>query len=155
MMQVADVLRIGGGIVDTSGTNKERNEPAIAWVKIKVHLIRHIQIGLLKDQWHSKHALIEINDRLAVRANKCNMMDSLGLDFGHSFFSSDPGLEHRVVICSRFRNILNNIPMVDNFAVLKPKNIHNRHTQVAHMARAMIMNNNEIPFCNEPLNIHM
>src|SRR5215212_5129420 len=85
MMQVANIFRIGRRIINARGSHKERDKPSISRVKIKVHLFWYIQVRLLENEWHSKNPLIEINNCLTVRANEGNMVDTLGLDFGHSF----------------------------------------------------------------------
>src|SRR5687767_8033781 len=59
MMQVTNVLWIWCRIVDPRRTHKKSDQASIARVKIKVKLIRHIQIRLFEYERHAQHALIE------------------------------------------------------------------------------------------------
>src|SRR6266700_1216019 len=83
VMQVADAFRIGSGIIYPRGAHEESDQPSIARVEVEVGLFRDIEIGLLHNQWHPQHSLIEINGRLAVGTNECDMVNTLSLDFRH------------------------------------------------------------------------
>ena len=82
------LLRVGRRVVDPGWADEEGDQPPVARVEVEVVLFGHIQVGLLEDERHAQHALVEINDRLAVRADEGDMVDPLGLDFGHDLHSS-------------------------------------------------------------------
>src|SRR5690242_10569545 len=67
VMQVADVLRIRGWVIDTRRADKERDQSPIARIEVKMHFIWNIQVGLLEYERHAQHALVEIYDGFSVR----------------------------------------------------------------------------------------
>src|SRR2546421_13055188 len=82
-MQVADAFGIGRRIIYPRGAHEEGDQPSITRVEVEVGLVRDIEIGLLHDQWHTQHSLVEIDSRLAVGANERDMVNTLSLDFRH------------------------------------------------------------------------
>jgi hypothetical protein len=52
-----------------------------------VVLFWHVQVGLLEDEGHAEHTLVKVDDRLAVRAYEGDVVDTLGLNFGHLYIS--------------------------------------------------------------------
>jgi len=87
VVQVADILRVGGRVVGARRPHKEGDQTPVARIEIQVVLFRDIQVGLLEDERHAQHPLVEIDDGLAVRTNKGKVVDPLGLNSGHRLFS--------------------------------------------------------------------
>src|SRR5688572_15155494 len=87
VVQVADILWIRCRVIDARRTDKESDQPPITRIKIEVEFIRHVEVGLLENKRHAQNTLIEIDDRLTVGTNKCDVMNALCLDFGHNHFS--------------------------------------------------------------------
>src|SRR5437016_13999535 len=87
-MQVADAFGIGSGIIYSCGAHEEGDQPSITRVEVKVGLLWNIEIGLLHNQWHTQHSLVEIDSRLTVGTNECDMVDTVSLDFTHGCMSA-------------------------------------------------------------------
>src|SRR6266566_2884529 len=83
-MQVADAFGIRRGIIYPCGAHEEGDQPPITCVEVKVGLVWNIEIGLLHNQWHTQHSLVEIDSRLAVGTNECDMVDTLSLEIASS-----------------------------------------------------------------------
>src|SRR5947209_4962966 len=88
VMQVADAFRIVCGIIYPCGAHEEGDQPSITCVEVKVGLLRDIEIGLLHYQWHTQYSLVEIDSRLTVGTNECDMVDTLSPDFRHGCISA-------------------------------------------------------------------
>ena len=63
---------------------------------------------------------------------------------------SRSSLKHRVVVCWRFGNFLQHIPVFNDLAVFKTEDIHDRHTAVAGFADHVIMQDHVIAFRDDP-----
>src|SRR5437660_11768634 len=87
-MQVADAFWVGSGIIYPRGAHEESDQPSIACVEVEVGLVWDIEIGLLHNQGHPQYSLVEIDGRLPVGTNKCDMVNTLSLDFRHGCTST-------------------------------------------------------------------
>ncbi len=79
---------IVSGIIYPCGAHEEGDQPSITCIEVKVGLVWDIEIGLLHNQWHTQHSLVEIDSRLTVGTNECDMVDTLSLDFRHGCTSA-------------------------------------------------------------------
>src|SRR5512133_1492457 len=87
VMQISDILWIRRWVVDTRRADKERDQSSIARIKVEMHFIWHIEVGLLEDEWHPQYTLIEIDDGFAIGTDKCNVVHTLSLNFAHEYLS--------------------------------------------------------------------
>src|SRR5205085_11095647 len=80
VMEIADPLWIRRRIICPRRPYEESNQSPITWVEVKMGFLWNVQIGLVEDQWHTQHILIEIDDRFAVRTDKSDVMHALRLN---------------------------------------------------------------------------
>ncbi|MEI2609321.1 MAG: hypothetical protein V9G20_11895 [Candidatus Promineifilaceae bacterium] len=88
MVQIADPFGVGGGVGFAVFAGENGDQPAIARVEVKVIVLGHVQVGLLKHEGHPQYPFPKINRTLPIRSNKGNVMNTLSLYFTHdvSFF---------------------------------------------------------------------
>ncbi len=93
-MHAAGLRRRPTGIGLTMFVGEDCNEPSIARIKIKMALGRVVEIGLLKHEGHTEHALPEIDRRLAVGARQRDVVNTLALKLLHGGMLHMLGLYH-------------------------------------------------------------
>ena len=76
-------LRVASTLAALVGEHGD--QAAVTRVKVEVAFLRHIQVGLLKDEWHVEHALPKVDAGLPIGADERDVMDTLGLNLLHSF----------------------------------------------------------------------
>ena len=85
VMQVANTLRVARRIDTAALVGEHGDQAAVTRVKIEVAFLRHIQVGLLKDEGHAEYALPKVDAGLPIGSDQRDVMDTLGLNLPHSF----------------------------------------------------------------------
>jgi len=75
-------VRLGSGARSSFG--EDRDEPPVARIEVQVALGRAIEVGLLEDERHSKHALPEVDRGLPVGPDERDVVATLGLELAHA-----------------------------------------------------------------------
>jgi hypothetical protein len=83
MVKVSDPFRVGRLVVLPGGANEVGQQAPVSGIKVEVLLPRHIQIRLIQHHSHPQDTVVEVYDRLAIRAHKGQVMHTLNLDYRH------------------------------------------------------------------------